>query len=271
MTTYRIRGWDAHYESYESSRLKKALAWVAMPTKHDGKTFRRVMRMDPSGALYGAWCLFVQVAAKCPTRGTLADQDGPLTALDISDKTGLSEEAAAHAMKVFASAEIRWLEVVFDGKSAGTPAEKRELTQICVLQDRTKTETEQDKDTMSRKRVGGDAAAVQAVVDAWNAIEGVKHARGPTGKRGTAIKARLADPDWRSNWQAALERVGRSSFCKGGGDRGWVANLDWFIKPDTVTKLLEGNYDDASSKTNGGSHLFDSLKRFADSDSGGTP
>lgn len=120
--TYHIRGWSDNYESYESSRLKKALAWVAMPTKHDGKGLRRVMRMDPSGALYGAWCLIVQVAAKCPTRGTLADQDGPLTALDISDKTGLSEEAAARALEVFASAEIRWLEIAPEDKSAGTPA-----------------------------------------------------------------------------------------------------------------------------------------------------
>ena len=136
-------------------------------------------------------------------------------------------------------------------------------------------ELEQDKDTMRRKRGGGDAAVVQAVVDSWNAIEGVRHVRGIAGKRGATIKARLADSDWRSNWQAALDRVGRSSFCKGGGDRGWVADLDWFIKSDTVTKLLEGKFDDVPSKpngnANGGSHLFDSLKRFADSDSGGTP
>ena len=138
-----------------------------------------------------------------------------------------------------------------------------------------RTEEGKNKDTSRHKAGGGDAAAVQAVVDAWNNIEGVSQAIKITDKRRTALNVRLAEPDWRSNWQAALERVGRSSFCRGSGDRRWVANLDWFIKPDTVTNLLEGKFDDASSKSNGkangGSSLLDSLKRFDDSDSGGTP
>lgn len=291
MTTYRIRGWDEHYETYESRRLKRALPWVAMSTKHDGKSFRRVMRLDPSGALYGAWCLIVQVAAKCPKRGTLADADGPLSALDIADKTDLSVETAGRALAAFSSEKIHWLEIVDGGESAGICGQSDESAGIpadalptCVdarLQDTTEPDrtepdiTQQDKDTMRRKRGGGDAVTVQAVVDAWNNFEGVRHVRGIAGKRGMAIKARLSDPDWRDNWQAALERIRRSSFCKGGGDRGWVADLDWFIKPDTVTKLLEGKFDDAPSKSNGkangGSHLLDNLQRFAESDSGGTP
>lgn len=245
MTTYRIRGWDEHYETYESRRLK-TLLWVAMPTKHDGKTFRRVMRLDPSGSLYGAWALIVQVAAKCPVRGTLADGDGSLTALDIADKTDLSTEAVQHALDVFSSSAIRWLETDspaesagVPARSAGTPAYRTGITEQDI--------TEQDKDTTPHNKRGGDAAAVQSVVDAWNKIEGVRNVRGIAGKRGKAIKARLADPDWRDNWQTALERVSRSSFCKGGGDQGWVADLDWFMKPDTLTKIMEGKYDDRAS------------------------
>lgn len=138
MTTYRVRRWGDHYETYESRRLK-TMQWVAMPTKHDGKTFRRVMRLDSSGALYGVWCLMVQVAAKCPTRGTLADADGPLTALDIADKTDLSEETVQSAMNVFASDAIRWIEIVPPEESAGVPASTAGTP---VLQDSTR----QDKD-----------------------------------------------------------------------------------------------------------------------------
>ena len=43
---------------------------------------------------------------------------------------------------------------------------------------------------------------------------------------------------------AALDRVRSSSFCRGQNDRGWRADLDWFLRPDTVTKLLEGKYED---------------------------
>lgn len=251
MTTYRIRGWDEHYETSESRKVKGPLKWVAMPTKHDGKTLRRVMRLDPSGALYGAWCLIIQVAAKCPVRGTLADGDGPLTALDIGDKTDLSTEAVQQALTVFSSIAIRWLEPVDSSgnllESAGTSADPLESQRIPVLQDSTEQNIRsQDKDTTSHRKRGGDAA-VQAVVDSWNKIEGVRNVRGIAGKRGQAIKARLADPDWRDNWQTALERVSRSSFCKGGGDQGWVADLDWFMKPDTLTKIMEGKYDDRAS------------------------
>ena len=109
MALYVIRDWAKHFESFESARVKK-LNWIAMPIKHDGKTFRRIMRRDPTGRLFGAWCLIVQVAAKCPVRGTLADGDGPLTAEDISDKTGLSVECAQQALTLFSSEEIRWIE-----------------------------------------------------------------------------------------------------------------------------------------------------------------
>lgn len=39
-------------------------------------------------------------------------------------------------------------------------------------------------------------------------------------------------------------RIQKSSFCQGKNDRGWVASFDWFIRPDTVVKIMEGKYDD---------------------------
>lgn len=107
---YSIRDWQKNFETSESNKRTRALAWVAVPTKHDGKSFRRVMRSDPSGSMIGIWCLIVQIAAKCPVRGILADHDGPLTPLDISDKTGVSVEAVERALKLFTSPEIGWVE-----------------------------------------------------------------------------------------------------------------------------------------------------------------
>ena len=148
MTTYRIRGWDEHYETSESRKVKGPLKWVAMPTKHDGKTFRRVMRHDPSGALYGAWCLIVQVAAKCHVRGTLADGDGPLTPRDIADKTDLSADVVQQALAVFSSAPIRWLEPVDSSGNplafAESPAAPLESQRAPVLQDMTPQDTTED-------------------------------------------------------------------------------------------------------------------------------
>ena len=40
----------------------------------------------------------------------------------------------------------------------------------------------------------------------------------------------------------AIQAAGKSSFCRDGGKRGWVADLDWLVKGDHVVKLLEGHY-----------------------------
>ena len=80
------------------------------------------------------------------------------------------------------------------------------------------------------------------VVDAWNA-SGFSKVRKLTEKRKTALKARLKDSDFRENWRNALDHAKRTKFCNGESDSGWVANLDWFLRPDTLTKILEGKYD----------------------------
>ncbi|KKL86564.1 hypothetical protein LCGC14_1943480 [marine sediment metagenome] len=44
--------------------------------------------------------------------------------------------------------------------------------------------------------------------------------------------------------QEALDKIEISGHCLGNNDRGWVANFDFLLQPSSLTKLLEGNYDD---------------------------
>lgn len=144
--TYSIRDWSQHFESYEQSRSKLAdgMKWVRVTTKHDGKTFRRLSRLDDAAAIYGAWILIVAIAGKCPVRGVLADGDGPLTPNDMELKTGFPASAFARAIEVLSSDEFRWLDAnTSDGENvaksrdsptscgdsrrrAGVPADVRE-------------------------------------------------------------------------------------------------------------------------------------------------
>jgi hypothetical protein len=80
---------------------------------------------------------------------------------------------------------------------------------------------------------------------AWNAMAaaaGVPAAMKLTDARRKTILARAADPFWLEHWREALERIEGSSFCR--GSKGWTAKFDWFLKQDSVTKLVEGNYED---------------------------
>lgn len=107
--TYRIRNWKKHFEKAQS-RAYKTINWVALPNKHDGKGFRRVMRMKNGPEIYCGWILIVQVASKCPERGLLVDEDGPLTAIDLEDKTGCSRKVFEKSLEVLCSKEIAWIE-----------------------------------------------------------------------------------------------------------------------------------------------------------------
>lgn len=106
---YRIADWEENFEVAQSKRIQKALPWVALPTKHDGKSYRRVMRMPDGPAIYCAWVLIVQVAAKCDRRGVLADADGPLSSEDLSIKTDCPPELFERAFEVLSDPKIGWL------------------------------------------------------------------------------------------------------------------------------------------------------------------
>ena len=74
---------------------------------------------------------------------------------------------------------------------------------------------------------------------AWNATSGAIPARRITGKRQRSLAERFRDPSW--DWQAALAKFPLKCFAAEPG--GWQPNIDWFLKPETVGKILEGAYD----------------------------
>lgn len=268
---YRIRNWDENYESNQSrAKCPKAMPWVRIRTRHDTTTFGRVMRADRSGGKYGAWILLVTIAAKCAIRGMLVHNSGPLEPADIAEQTGLSEEAVIEALEFFSSPSIGWLEEVskadFEAMQTDSHHSRTEVRMIRTtsapkceksapieleLESELEGDKEQEAKTKTQRRKRGEAAAAgqesKAVFEAWNTIAHVSSARELTPARQRAIKARLAEPFFREHWPQAIDRVRRSRFCQGGGTQGWKADLDWFLRPDTCAKILEGKFDDRAA------------------------
>ncbi|NQV24327.1 MAG: hypothetical protein HQ518_08150 [Rhodopirellula sp.] len=114
----------------------------------------------------------------------------------------------------------------------------------------TEASPEKSREEKSRQRKKKPAVAalppevMSQFVDAWNAT-GLVQCRSLTEKRRAALRVRLTDDDWKTSWREALDRAAQSSFCRGGNDRGWRGDVDWFLKPDTVTQLCEGKFDDS--------------------------
>lgn len=74
-----------------------------------------------------------------------------------------------------------------------------------------------------------------------------------TASRKVSLKERLRDPFWRDNSETALSSMASSDFLKGKNDRGWIADVDFFLRPDSVAKIIEGKYSPKGSpvKVNG--------------------
>jgi hypothetical protein len=107
--TLKVKNWSEIFEPSQLRRNRGPLSWVGVPTKHDGKGYRRLMKHANGAALYGAWMLLLQVAAKCQTRGVLADDDGPLTSEDLELKTGCPAVIFDEAISVLTDPKIGWL------------------------------------------------------------------------------------------------------------------------------------------------------------------
>lgn len=70
--------------------------------------------------------------------------------------------------------------------------------------------------------------------------------------RKSAFAVRWREPFFRENWRKGLERMRKSQFCRGGGPRKWIADIEFFLRPTSLVSLLEGKYDRTS---NGDSRL----------------
>lgn len=84
------------------------------------------------------------------------------------------------------------------------------------------------------------------VVQAWNSAPGTVPIRKLSSKRSQHLASRLAESDW--DWPAALAKFPLKCFSDGDG---WKPDFDWFVRPDTVMKILEGKYDWSKATTNG--------------------
>ncbi|MBN2292342.1 MAG: helix-turn-helix transcriptional regulator [Pirellulales bacterium] len=88
-------------------------------------------------------------------------------------------------------------------------------------------------------------------IDTWNKTEGVKRCRGKklTDTRRRVFRTRLKKKEWFANYQLALKKFPLK--CTTADPNGWRPDMDWILKPDSVTKILEGKYDWTPSSGNG--------------------
>jgi hypothetical protein len=83
---------------------------------------------------------------------------------------------------------------------------------------------------------------VNEVAGEWKKA-GLPEIRNWSQKRLKTLNARMKDAYFRSNWCAGIKKVGDSDFCAGKNERGWRADIEWFLRDGTIEKIMEGKYD----------------------------
>jgi hypothetical protein len=259
--TYRIRDWQKSFEglTFEMKRPNGALKWVAIPTKHDGKSYRRLMRLPNAAAIYGAWVLIVAVAGKCPERGTLADTEGPLTADDLEDKTGLPAAAFTEAIQVLLSERFMWLEIANRREPSRVVADCREnastihhtTPQDITIQDTTPRDAT-DGDGVSQKgfRLWKNATR-QQILSPSGAQRVFQHATGAgictTDERHHIFRLILSLTDATGNLPAILTSIlrgdaGKDPWRARGADFDQQAK-EWMRSLDVPPEMLQRTSD----------------------------
>lgn len=135
-----------------------------------------------------------------------------------------------------------------DSQNASPEAHFLPTPEVHFLPPRKPTSYEHKENTKLNVKGRGDSNVKDQFVEIWNQ-SGLTLCRKLTDQRKKILQTRLADADWKANWREALDRASKSSFCRGTNERGWRADVDWFLRSDTVTKILEGKYDDSKPRT----------------------
>jgi len=91
----------------------------------------------------------------------------------------------------------------------------------------------------------------------WNQFVPFAAIRDMTSRRVRALVARARDPAFFADWRTAIAKIPQSPFLRGENDRGWKVNADFFLQPDSLTKILEGKYD---GKPSNGIHVDQNSK-----------
>jgi hypothetical protein len=145
-------------------------------------------------------------------------------------------------MKSIASMQV-------NGESACIEVEARKVSPRTPLQNPSLTRTRtRERNGDGNRGVGkgeGTTQTLPSEAEFWNShcesLPAVKHV---SKSRAAKLRVRRRDEFWNDHFKEAVDKVMKSSFCRGENDRGWTATFDWLLQPDTLTKIIEGKYDD---------------------------
>ena len=142
---------------------------------------------------------------------------------------------------------VNWEDLRKDAEREAAAIRKRRSRSVTASHresHRITPDSDSDSDSDSDKEKKSTSSPADKLAAIWNEHARGKRTRRLSEGRKKAARLRLSEEGDLEVWRAAAKRVGASAFCRGENERGWVADFDWFLRPDTLTHIEEGRYDD---------------------------
>ncbi len=97
------------------------------------------------------------------------------------------------------------------------------------------------------------------IVGSYNKILGatLPQAKAINTKRKALIRSAWKDNPNTEFFVGLFSKVRNIPFLMGDNDKGWMADFDFILRPDKITKISEGSYKSNSNKKSGGNNKYD--------------
>ena len=108
--TYRIKDWNALYETHDTRKLKR-LSWVPVPAKLNGNGYLALLAKKNGPSLFGCWISILELGVVSSNRGQFVHSDGTaLTPREISIATHMPLPLVQQTLKVLCAKSFGWIE-----------------------------------------------------------------------------------------------------------------------------------------------------------------
>jgi predicted phage replisome organizer len=159
------------------------------------------------------------------------------------DKIEQKNEYMREYMREYRAKQKEQIECKTNSKSNDVNVRKSNVSEA----DKIREEKEKEEEIEIDKNNTTIGEAVQDVLDIYAlycpSLPSVKKV---TDKRRKAIR-NLLKAFTIEEIKDGFQKAEQSDFCKGKGGKGWIADLDFLINPNNLTKVIEGKYDNRIS------------------------
>lgn len=193
----------------------------------------------------------------------------------LDTKNGLFNEKASKVIeqtiekssKAKAAAQSRWdRNPNKNNGSNDANASAEHMPQQCQPEPEPELKKEDTNVSLQVSPAGDVSEAVRIYNDA-SARTGWPSVQKLTPARSKALRGRINDAGGMDGWRVAVEKAEQSDFLCGRTPNPWTGcSFDWLAKSANFTKLMEGNYDNRTDRTNAqssGNRPDETLERIA--------